>query len=129
MLGKPFSFGQISAEELFYETWYMNGFDAGVTKLRQVYQNGFKKYYLFPYEINAIGYHFINRNEISQAIEIFKLSVEMYPDNYHLLDSLGEAYLKAGDKVNSAKYYNKALEINPDLETAKEALEIIKKMR
>jgi tetratricopeptide (TPR) repeat protein len=41
-------------------------------------------------------------------------------------DSLGEAYMKKGDKENAIKYYEKALVLDPKMGTAIEAL---KKLR
>jgi tetratricopeptide (TPR) repeat protein len=48
-----------------------------------------------------------------EAIEIFKLSVEAYPQSYNAYDSLGEAYMDNGDKELAIKNYQKSLELNP----------------
>ena len=58
-----------------------------------------------------------------QAIEIFKLNVEQFPKSSNVYDSLGEGYMKAGDKKNAIKNYEKSLKLNPDNTNAKQMLE------
>jgi CubicO group peptidase (beta-lactamase class C family) len=127
MLDKPFALGKISAEELFYENWYFKGSDAALKILQEVTANDSSHYYIHPWEINDIGYFFLNRNEYRQSIEIFKYAVRLFPNDHNLWDSLGEAYMKAGNKSEAIKNYKKALELNPDCETAKRALQILEK--
>lgn len=64
----------------------------------------------------------IGRNQFDDAVEVFKLNVEMHPRSANVYDSLGEAYLKKGDKTNALSSYKKALEIDPTLRTAVEAV-------
>jgi cytochrome c-type biogenesis protein CcmH/NrfG len=47
------------------------------------------------------------------AIEIFKLNVAEYPNYANGYDSLGEAYLAAGDKKQAVVNYAKSLEHDP----------------
>jgi CubicO group peptidase (beta-lactamase class C family) len=69
--------------------------------------------------LNQVGYEFLFDEEIDKAIEAFKLNVEMFPDVANCYDSLGEALLKKGDKKQALKNYKKALELNPDMPSAK----------
>ena len=46
----------------------------------------------------------------------------MYPNAANPHDSLGEAYLKKGDKANALSNYKKALAIEPTYRTALEAV-------
>jgi tetratricopeptide (TPR) repeat protein len=75
--------------------------------------------------MNNIGYTFLEENAIDYAIKIFETNVKMFPQDANLWDSLGEAYLKNGDKKKAMKTYKKALSINPDLSSA---LKMIKKL-
>lgn len=56
------------------------------------------------------------------AIEIFKLNVEAYPEASNPYDSLGEGYMLNGDKELAIKNYKKSLELNPDNTNAVEML-------
>jgi dienelactone hydrolase len=64
-------------------------------------------------ELNALGYELLRTNRVREAIEIFKLNVEMFPQGFNTYDSLGEAYLAAGERELAIKNYRKSLELNP----------------
>jgi tetratricopeptide (TPR) repeat protein len=63
--------------------------------------------------MNTFGYSLMGMKRLSQAIEIFKLNVEAYPQSSNAYDSLGEAYMKNGDKELAIKNYEKSLELDP----------------
>jgi tetratricopeptide (TPR) repeat protein len=64
-------------------------------------------------ELNTLGYQLVGQKRLKDAIEIFKLNVEMYPASANVYDSLGEAFLADGQKELALINYKKALEINP----------------
>lgn len=41
--------------------------------------------------LNSLGYQLISLERVADAIEIFKLNIEVYPKNANGYDSLGEA--------------------------------------
>ena len=51
--------------------------------------------------------------KVDEAIKIFELNVEMFPEAFNPYDSLGEAYMIKGDKKLAIKNYAKSLELNP----------------
>ena len=57
------------------------------------------------------------------AVAVFTMNVEMYPQSANAFDSLGEAYMKSGDKKNAIKNYTRSLELNPDNTNALRMLE------
>jgi tetratricopeptide (TPR) repeat protein len=63
--------------------------------------------------INSMGYRLLSRKQTDDAIRIFQLNVELYPDSANTYDSLGEAYMAAGDKAEAVKNYEKSLSLNP----------------
>jgi tetratricopeptide (TPR) repeat protein len=73
-------------------------------------------------DINAFGYSLLRRNEVNEAIAVFKLNVEAYPQSANAYDSLGEAFMVQGDKEKAIENYQKALTIDPTMESAKRAL-------
>lgn len=75
--------------------------------------------------LNGIGYNLMaseDPKELDQAIEFFTLNTELFPEIANVWDSLGEAWRKKGDRQRALKYYKKALEIRPDLVSAREAV-------
>jgi tetratricopeptide (TPR) repeat protein len=85
------------------------------------------RYRLGEEYLNAAGYALISYNKLNEAIELFRFCVEEYPQSANAYDSLGEAYMKAGNKDLAAESYKKSLELNPDNQIAKEMLEQLQK--
>jgi pimeloyl-ACP methyl ester carboxylesterase len=73
-------------------------------------------------EMNSLGYSFLQNGKIKDAIELFKLNTIMFPDSGNVFDSLGEAYLKDGQKDLAIENYEKSIEIDPSNANAKEIL-------
>jgi dienelactone hydrolase len=61
--------------------------------------------------VNLIGYEFIQAGDTKTAVEIMKLNVEAYPDSPNVYDSLGDAYVAAGQKDLAIEASKKALEL------------------
>ena len=103
------------------------GVDAAIEKYHQLRQNLSAKEIMPEYTLNNIGYEFMRKKQYQEAIKIFKLNVEAYPESYNVYDSLGEAYMENGDKELAIQNYEKSLELNPDNENGKRRLEKLKK--
>ena len=73
-------------------------------------------------QLNRLGYRFLQMNRAKDAIEIFKINVEMFPQGFNAYDSLGEAYMVNGDKQLAIQNYKKSLELNPKNANAIETL-------
>ena len=78
-------------------------------------------------QLNMLGYQLLQRGRSEDAIEIFKLNVEAFPEGFNTYDSLGEAYLAADQKELAIKNYKRSLELNPENNNAKTVLEQIQK--
>lgn len=83
------------------------------------------KYMHSENDLNEWGYAMLKRQEILEAIEIFKLNVLLHPNSENVYDSLGDAYLKAGQKDLAIANYQKALDINPKKENSKKMLKLL----
>lgn len=59
--------------------------------------------------VNRIGYEHLFAGDAKVAVEIFKLNVLAYPNSANVYDSLGDAYLVAGDKDLALANAKKAL--------------------
>jgi len=75
------------------------------------------------------GYHFLFAGQTDAALQIFHLEVQEYPKFWNAYDSLGEAYLKAGQKDLAAQNYEKSLELNPQNESGIAALKKIREQK
>ena len=64
-------------------------------------------------QLNDLGYYFLAKNEIDNALAILKLNTENYPNSSNVYDSYGEAFLEKGNKDKAIENYKKSVDINP----------------
>ncbi|MCB0635771.1 MAG: serine hydrolase [Lewinella sp.] len=77
--------------------------------------------------LNMVGYDLLFADRIDDAIAIFQLNTELFPDVANTYDSLAEAWLKKGDRAKALALYRQALEINPDLPSARQMVDELEK--
>jgi CubicO group peptidase (beta-lactamase class C family) len=73
-------------------------------------------------QMNRLGYDLMSALKVKDAIEVFKQNVEDYPQSSNVYDSLGEAYMRGGEKDLAIKNYQRSLELDPKNTGAVEAL-------
>jgi CubicO group peptidase (beta-lactamase class C family) len=78
-------------------------------------------------DLNALGYSMLSQGRVDDAIELFKLNVEMYPQAWNPYDSLAEAYAAKGDKEQAIRHYRKSYELNAGNNNALEAIKRLEK--
>ncbi len=87
------------------------GIERGLEQYRLLYNSD--QYYVSEATLNALGYRLLAAKKIVEAIEVFRLNVQAYPQSANVYDSLGEAYLASGDKKRALANYEKSLKLNP----------------
>jgi cytochrome c-type biogenesis protein CcmH/NrfG len=60
------------------------------------------------------------------AIAVLELNTQVYPEIANTYDSLGEAYMTNGDKELAIENFEKALSLDPDMDSAKDALKALR---
>lgn len=73
--------------------------------------------------LNGLGYQLMQQERYADAIELFKLNVDEYPEASNPYDSLGEAYMMYGDVEHAIENYERSVEINPDNTNGHQMLE------
>jgi tetratricopeptide (TPR) repeat protein len=96
-----------------------------IAKVRKLREDGGDAYFEEA-SINALGYELLGSSRIPDAIDVFRLNVEVFPDSANVYDSLGEAYMKNGDSENAIANYERSLGLNPSNENARRMLETLK---
>lgn len=96
--------------------------ERGLNAALESYQKRDKKVDLLKDVINAKGFDLMNEKKLNEAIEIFKLNAFAFPKSSIVFESLGEAYLEAGNKELAMENYKKSLLLYPENENAREAL-------
>ncbi len=73
-------------------------------------------------ELNVLGYQLLREKQFNDAIRIFQLNVEAYPQASNVYDSLAEAYAAAGTTNLAIANYQITVHLNPKNRTAMAAL-------
>ena len=64
-------------------------------------------------DLNAWGYRLLGRQQPKQAVAVFQLGVQQYPQGANGHDSLAEAYEADGAKDLAVTHYRRSLELDP----------------
>jgi len=111
--------------EMAIEAVQKNEVKAFLAKVKERLTSPLYKYQGSEDEINSFGYQLIQIKKLDDAIEVFKLNVELYPESSNVYDSLAESYMLKGNNEFAIKFYKKSLELNPNNNNAKAMLEKI----
>jgi len=124
--GRAFQMPKKSIAETLFATLKQNDIGAALNQYAQLKRNQPDKYNFAETELNSLGYYLLRSQRVKEAIEIFKLNVEAFPQSSNVYDSLGEAYMTNGDKELAIKNYQKSVELNPQNTGGIEALKKLK---
>ena len=72
--------------------------------------------------LNMLGYNFLQDGKTDEAISVFIVNTKLFPEIANTFDSLGEAYLKKGNKELAIENYKKAFEMNPQNKNAEKII-------
>jgi CubicO group peptidase (beta-lactamase class C family) len=74
-------------------------------------------------QMNRLGYELLySVKRVKDAVEVFKLNVEDFPESSNTYDSLGEAYVVDGNDELAIKNYQRSVELNPKNDNGIQAL-------
>lgn len=99
-----------------------NGYEAAV----KLYQKNKELGVIGERTANVRGYELLAQGKIKEAVDVFRLNVYLYPKSANTYDSLGEAYMEAGDAELAIKSYEKSLALDPKNKNAVEKLKQLK---
>lgn len=117
---------KIPIDRVMYKTISKEGLEAAVKQYYDLKKNQPQSYEFGERQLNILGYNFINQGKFKEAIRVLQLNVEVYPSSSNVYDSLGEAYMRNGDKAPAIENYEKSLKLDP---RNTNAVEMLKKLR
>ena len=103
------------AKTVVDDFWAALSAPGGVSKARQIYdetRKTDKKTVLFPEaDLNQFGYELLQDGRAKDAIVVFKMNNEEYPNSANTYDSLSDAYLADGNNDEALRLAEKTLEM------------------
>lgn len=72
---------------------------------------------------NRLGYKELRDKNYKEALNIFKINMELYPASSNVYDSYADALKVSGDTLEAIKYYKKSLAIDSGNRNAKKFVE------
>lgn len=95
-----------------------DGLDAALARFVELKAQKFGDYYVSEAQLNSLGYRYLGKGQIAEALAVFKLNVELYPLSGNTHDSLGEALLKDGQTTAAIAAYEQSVALDPKNDNA-----------
>lgn len=76
--------------------------------------------------LNEFGQSLLDSSKTDEALRVFKLNIEKFPNSSWSWTNLGQAYIKSGNNGEAQKSLEKAIELDPRNRFAKRMLENLK---
>jgi len=118
--------GQQSAAEVLYGLIEGGADEAAVRAVLAQREAAQPEYFFIEAQINGWGYRFLQSEHPAEAVAMFRINVELFPDSWNVYDSLGEALLAVGDVAEAEAMYTRSVELNPESPSGLAALERIR---
>jgi imidazolonepropionase-like amidohydrolase len=114
-----------SIVEVLLQTISSGGIDAAIKQYQELKSTQLGVYDFDEAELNALGYQLLGSKNFKEAIRIFQLNVEAYPQSGNAYDSLAEAYMDNGDTRLAIANYQRSLQLDP---SNSNAIQMLKKL-
>ena len=99
-----------------------DGIEAAQEKFRELWDNCALDLEYTEKDMNDLGYKYLGEDKIEEALMVFELNVEAFPQSWNVYDSYGEALMKNGDKEAAIENYTKSIELNPENKNGEDML-------
>ena len=103
-----------------------SGIEAGVAGYRRLVSDKSGETYRSEEEFDLLGRRFLWKGMPKEAIAVFELSLEAFPDSPLLHSSLAGALLESGDARSAIVNYEKALALSPASADVAEMLRVLR---
>lgn len=105
------------------ETFETQGFEAVVEVYEKYKADPAHRYVGTERTINRAGYYLLGHDMAEEAVRLFELNVEAYPESWNVYDSLAEGLMKAGRFGAAIESYENSLRLNPENANAARMIE------
>lgn len=110
------------------EVYAGDGVEAAVTRYHELREKfyGAGSFDFREGALNNFGYQLLQDGHPADALVMFRLNADQFPESGNVWDSLGEAYLAVGDRDQAVACYEKAVAMDPRNRNAAAQLEKIR---
>ncbi|MCX6318420.1 MAG: hypothetical protein NTW29_14105 [Bacteroidetes bacterium] len=77
------------------------------------------------HELNSLGYLLLKQGHKKEALRIFQINYQLYPESSNIASSLGEGYLEIGDNQKAVLMLERSIALNKDGADMKEVLALL----
>jgi len=115
-------------DQEFDEVLRTRGIQAAVTCFRDRRRLDSSSVLFTEQQMNRLGYDYLAKHMVKEAILLFQLNTEAYPDAFNTYDSLGEALMAAGDYSAAEFNYSQSIRLNPMNDNGRKKLDELKRV-
>jgi CubicO group peptidase (beta-lactamase class C family) len=99
-----------------------HGVDAALALHERLRTNNPAEFDVTSRQLNSLGYQVMRAGDLPGAVRFFERNAKLFPDEWNVHDSLGEAYAAFKQRDAAIASYRRSLELNPYSESGKQAL-------
>lgn len=111
--GQPITPPKRSIAETLYRIAAEKDVASAIAEYRKLKAQNSPEFDFAETELNTLGYQIWGLKRIKDAIQIFKLNAEMFPQSATPFDTLGEIYLADGQRDLALASYKRSAELDP----------------
>jgi len=124
LYGQPFEAPKKPLAQEVYQ-WMQDNKPKQVMKLYKKHKDDDVYAPLSEFDMNMLGYEYLWSHRMDEALAIFQINVEAFPNSANVYDSYGEALIYNGNRKASIENYKKSLELDPSNQGA---IDMLKRM-
>jgi CubicO group peptidase (beta-lactamase class C family) len=113
----------VSIARTIYPIILRQGADSATARYHLLKRQAPGRYDFSEPDMNLLGYHLLKRGRAADAVKVFALNTENYPESSNAYDSLGEALLAAGDTTRAITNYRRSLDLDAGNQNAARILQ------
>lgn len=122
---QAYEFPKLAISETIGEVVMNKGANAAIEQYKKLKSNKPDEYDFAENQLNRLGYQLMQLDRVHEAIEIFRLNKEEFPQSANTYDSFGDALLASGDTTQSIINFKKALAMDSTFSATKEKIKDI----
>jgi CubicO group peptidase (beta-lactamase class C family) len=111
---EPYATPTQQINDLLWTILLEDGAPAAIRQYRRLRRSDPESYDFSEDALNDMGYDLLGAERTRDAILFFALAVQLFPESANAYDSLGEAYMKDGQRDAAIRNYERSLALDPE---------------